>query len=376
MMKLADAILANEINVKSNKIPGEQQREGVTLQDWCQTRKRIRIVMNELMAEFRGKDLPSKKKEYVAYTDEEWDDLAKEKNISDETLKNIVVEVEKDKPGLEWLEGRGHALAPTQRETDPALSIYVEAVAKFAKVVVRSTDGTSLLQFSVEVAATLKDALAILPAVDRASKPEVVVIFSYDTHGESLYVRPADVVSVNARILREDDDQGEDTYSPPRRVLKAPVIFICDSAGSVNVQAFALNSQTRVWSAHRTMYLPSTERCFRKLVMDPRPVVHLIHCYPTAVDQREEFHTFSKFSGIKKELDPCRDESVKAPSEDWTGGKCGVALSLLKQALLPALKKYDCRIVNIWGGGNITALALVSPLLQKPNKSRSPHPLM
>ena len=138
--------------------------------------------MNELMAEFWGKDLPSKKKEYVAYTDEEWDDLAKEKNISDETLKNIVVEVEKDKPGLDWLEGCGHALAPMQRKTDPAPIIYVEAVAKFAKVVVRSTDGTLSLQFSVEVAATLKDALAILPAVDRASKPEVVVIFLYDTH--------------------------------------------------------------------------------------------------------------------------------------------------------------------------------------------------
>ena len=69
--------------------------------------------MNELMAEFRGKDLSSKKKEYVAYTDEEWDDLAKEKNISDEMLKNIVVEVEKDKPSLDWLEGRGHNLAPT-----------------------------------------------------------------------------------------------------------------------------------------------------------------------------------------------------------------------------------------------------------------------
>ena len=78
-------------------------------------------------------------------------------------LKNIVVEVEKDKPGLDWLEGCGHALAPMQRETDPALSIYVEAVAKFAKVVVRSTDGMSSLQFRVEVAATLKDALAILP---------------------------------------------------------------------------------------------------------------------------------------------------------------------------------------------------------------------
>ena len=145
MMKLADAILANEVSIKSNKLPGDQQREGVTLQDWCQTRKRIRIVMNELMAEFRGKDLPSKKKEYVAYTDDKWDDLAKEKNLSNETLKNIVVEVEKDKPGLDWLEGRGHALTPTQRDTDPAPSIYIEAVAKFAKVVVRSADGTSSL---------------------------------------------------------------------------------------------------------------------------------------------------------------------------------------------------------------------------------------
>ena len=116
-------------------------------------RKRIKIVMNELMEEFWGKDLPSKKKEYVAYTDKEWDDLAKEKNLSDEMLKNIVVEVEKDKPGLDWLEGRGHALAPTQTETDPAPSIYVEAVAKFAKVVVRSTDATKSLQFRVEVAA-------------------------------------------------------------------------------------------------------------------------------------------------------------------------------------------------------------------------------
>ena len=123
MMKLADAILAVEVSIKSNKLPGEQQHEGVTLQDWCQTRKRIRIVINELMAEFRGKDLPSKKKEYVAYIDEEWDDLAKEKNLNNETLKNIVVEVEKDKLGLDWLEGRGHALAPTQREIDPAPSI-------------------------------------------------------------------------------------------------------------------------------------------------------------------------------------------------------------------------------------------------------------
>ena len=115
-------------------------------------------------------------------------------------------------------------------------------MAKFAKVVVRSIDATSSLQFRVEVAATLKDALAILPAFECALKPEVVVIFSYTTHEESLYVRPADVTSVNARILKEEDNQEEDTFNPPRRVLKAPVIFIYDSEGNVNVQVFAANS--------------------------------------------------------------------------------------------------------------------------------------
>ena len=31
MMKLADAILAKEVNIKSNKLPGAQQCEGVSL---------------------------------------------------------------------------------------------------------------------------------------------------------------------------------------------------------------------------------------------------------------------------------------------------------------------------------------------------------
>ena len=111
MMKLADAILAKEVSIKCNKLPGAQQREGATLQDWCQMNKQMKNVMNKLMAEFTGKDLPSKK-EYIAYADEEWDDLAREKNLNDETLKNIVIEVKQDKLRLEWLEGRGAPLDP------------------------------------------------------------------------------------------------------------------------------------------------------------------------------------------------------------------------------------------------------------------------
>ena len=141
----------------------------------------MRLVQNEFMAEFRGKDLPSKKKEYVAYADKEWDDLAREKNLSDETVKNIVIEVEQDKVGLEWLERCGHPLAPTQRDVDPAPTVYLEAVAKFAKVNVRSTGTSFELRFSVDVATSLTDALANLLAMDWLSKPEIVIVFSYDT---------------------------------------------------------------------------------------------------------------------------------------------------------------------------------------------------
>ena len=246
MMMLVDAILAKEVNIKSNKLSGGQQREGISLPEWCHLCKRMRLIMNKLMAEFQNKELPSKKKEYVKYFDMEWEDLAHKKNITDETLRNIVTEVEADKAGMEWLDRRANQLSPSQRDTDPAPIVYVQAVQKFAMVKVQGTDSQEGVNFSLEVAATFKDALACLPVVDRVLKPEVVVIFSYDTHGESLYVRLGDVSAVNARILREEENQDEDVYDPPRRVLLASTIFVCDSARTKNVQAFAANSQSRV----------------------------------------------------------------------------------------------------------------------------------
>ena len=104
--------------------------------------------------------------------------------------------MEADKGGMEWLDRRANQLNPSQRDTDPAPTVYVQAMEKFAMVKVRGVDSQVGVDFSVEVAAMLKDALASFPAVDRLSKPEVVVIFFYDIHGESLYVRPGDVSAV------------------------------------------------------------------------------------------------------------------------------------------------------------------------------------
>ena len=55
----------------------------------------------------------------------EWEDLAREKNLTNETLRNIVTEVEQDKGGVEWLDCRGNQLNPSQRNADPAPTNYV-----------------------------------------------------------------------------------------------------------------------------------------------------------------------------------------------------------------------------------------------------------
>ena len=103
---------------------------------------------------------------------------------------------------------------PTQRETDPAPSVYVQIVEKFAMVKVHLADVMPALEFTVEVAATLKDASANLSTIERLSKLEVIVIFSYNTPRESFYIWLADVSTVNVCILREDNNQEEDMFVP------------------------------------------------------------------------------------------------------------------------------------------------------------------
>ena len=59
LLLLEEAILKNEVSVKSNKIAS--QRETITLNDWCMMQKYDRVIKNELMFQFKGKPLPSKK---------------------------------------------------------------------------------------------------------------------------------------------------------------------------------------------------------------------------------------------------------------------------------------------------------------------------
>jgi hypothetical protein len=58
-------------------------------------------------------------------------------------------------------------------------------------------------------------------------------------------------------------------------------------------------------------------------------------------------------------MHPVWDESQEGKTQDWFGGKCSASYGLIENLLQPALKKYKCVVINVWGGGNVTAVALV-----------------
>ena len=90
----------------------------------------------------------------MEYSNLEWKNLAKEMNLTDETLQNIIIEVEQDKPGLEWLERCGAPLNPTPRSLDLGPTIFVSVVEKYAKVKVQRMVVESAIKFKVDVART------------------------------------------------------------------------------------------------------------------------------------------------------------------------------------------------------------------------------
>ena len=90
--------------------------------------------------------------------------------------------------------------------------VDIQAIEKYAKVKVQGMAVGSSVKFHFEMMATLKDAIKNLLDIQWITKLELLVIFSYNTLGESLYVCPTDVVAANTQIFREEDSQEEEMY--------------------------------------------------------------------------------------------------------------------------------------------------------------------
>jgi hypothetical protein len=113
------------------------------------------------------------------------------------------------------------------------------------------------------------------------------------------------------------------------------------------------------------VYLPSSRSLFKKLKFDSASSMHISVLYPKSGGSD---NLFSKWTGITKFLDPVM-KPLNADEVDYNGGICGLGHRVVENVMKPTMKKRHVLVVNVWGGGNITEVALVSfipPLLYTP----------
>jgi hypothetical protein len=109
------------------------------------------------------------------------------------------------------------------------------------------------------------------------------------------------------------------------------------------------------------VYLPSSQSLFKKLKLDSAPSVNILVLYPKSGGSE---NLFSEWTGITKLLDLLM-KPLNTDEVDYNGGVCGLGHRVVEDVMKPTMKKMCVLVVNVWGGGNITEVALVSfnPLL-------------
>jgi hypothetical protein len=116
---------------------------------------------------------------------------------------------------------------------------------------------------------------------------------------------------------------------------------------------------------HSMLYLPPSRSLFKKPKFDSAPSMHISVMYPKS---RGSENLFSEWTGIMKLLDPVM-KPLNADEVDYNGGIYGLDHRVVQDVMKPTMKKKRVLVVNVWGSGNITEVALVSlnpPLLCTP----------
>jgi hypothetical protein len=143
---LTEAILANELLIKSNKILGQQKT--IMLQEWCLNWKYERVIKNEFIYELKMKALPSKKG-FLTYSNKERKDLANKKNFINVEIANIQVEVMILKEGPNWVLDNLYNLNLSNAENSLAPNVYISTIQSFVRYKLDSASSLKVVKYDV-----------------------------------------------------------------------------------------------------------------------------------------------------------------------------------------------------------------------------------
>jgi hypothetical protein len=190
-----------------------------------------------------------------------------------------------------------------------------------------------------------------------------MIVFGFSAAGDPSTVMRTEVLKViQASMHTTDyltfDEEDNDTMSMDVPFLS---VWIRSEVLRSAVCSTTLLTTSQV-DVHSILYLPPSRSLFKKPKLDFAPSVHILVMYPKS---RGSENLFSEWTGITKLLDPVI-KLLDADQVDYNGGVCGLGHRVVEDVMKPTMNKKCVLVVNVWGSGNITEVALVSsnpPLL-------------
>jgi hypothetical protein len=253
---------------------------------------------------------------------------------------------------------------------------FYDAYAKYTEL---SLDGPvsagKKILYEYMVAETLEEVIAKLTVkltgptqvVDlNEAIPRYMIVFGFSAAGDPSAVMQTEVSKViQASIHMTDclifDEEDNDAMSMDVPFLS---VWIGSEVLHIVVCSTTLLTTSQV-DVHSMLYLPPLRSLFKKPKFDSAPSMHISILYPKS---RGSENLFSEWMGITKLLDPVM-KPLDADEVDYNGGVCGLGHRVVEDVMKPTMKKKRVLVVNVWGGGNITEVTLVSlnlPLLCTP----------
>ena len=101
IVEVADAILARKVCAKASKLPVPSLK---SLHSFCKRKKDDLIIKHEIMFK-NGFMRPRKSSDYVPWTQQDWDKMARKTRINDTSLLQFKQVILSTKAGRDWMKG-------------------------------------------------------------------------------------------------------------------------------------------------------------------------------------------------------------------------------------------------------------------------------
>lgn len=371
---VAQFIQNKKICVKSTNSKSEPATM-MSMVDFCNTEKRLRVLKNELLFLIESKPLPSKKPEYIPYAAEDWDKFEREKNIDRSLMMSLLDKVQSSPGGEEFLKLRTNNLVKNPKDSDLPANIKT-LLLSYARIKAAPVEQSpeelfsrtykcqSFDWFRGDLNSSIQLQITRAWIDDRDLKLMIFCFCFAKVEGKT-----------KARLMEGKRligifDACEEFDEKRRIICVGAAIIVTDLDGMVEVvkevqsRSARLNSQP--WDYHVVHYIPQPDDDFPPSTIGQSYCVYLVFLFAKNPEMARRI-SFDHWMMTKKRATASNLDSVyrarlwkkDAVDREWRlPGEPSLNLSTAAQILDPFIRE-GVLLINVHGGPNITNIALV-----------------